>query len=349
MTDTPNSQSSTKCANDSPSSIQDAEMWSVDVEFWDFDGNFQKMQETISMEVPNGPDETLPITDLSLVPITFAEPDLIKHHKNVGLEFWKSRFRRYVSYRAMQDIGNASYAEPRYMIDPATQNKLHPKDRSKEPLQDDLGPEWMHSDEPPPDPFLLLLPRKIHGFNMQNKRWEELEVDRISDVSWNKEAFDTLVIDPFTKTLIKALIMQQLAKEKGTDVIAGKGQGLIALLHGGPGTGKTFTAETVAELAEKPFIESLAVTLVPTLPRSRSTSNQSCISVKSGIASFSWTKPTCILRKGQWKVFLAMRLCLSSYACLSTMRASEFTHQIGSAHLMNPSNPAYNSLYITIS
>jgi SpoVK/Ycf46/Vps4 family AAA+-type ATPase len=33
----------------------------------------------------------------------------------------------------------------------------------------------------------------------------------------------------------------------------GKGNGLIILLHGGPGTGKTLTAESVAELTEKPL------------------------------------------------------------------------------------------------
>lgn len=37
------------------------------------------------------------------------------------------------------------------------------------------------------------------------------------------------------------------------DIVEGKGKGVIILLHGGPGTGKTLTAESVAELAEKPL------------------------------------------------------------------------------------------------
>ena len=39
----------------------------------------------------------------------------------------------------------------------------------------------------------------------------------------------------------------------GTDFMDGKGEGLIILLHGGPGTGKTLTAESIAELVERPL------------------------------------------------------------------------------------------------
>jgi AAA+ superfamily predicted ATPase len=81
----------------------------------------------------------------------------------------------------------------------------------------------------------------------------DLWVDQIYEVGWNKIAFDNLVVDRDTKELIQALVMNQVEAERGTDVIGGKGNGLIMPLHGGPGTGKTFTAEAVAEIAEKPL------------------------------------------------------------------------------------------------
>lgn len=72
-------------------------------------------------------------------------------------------------------------------------------------------------------------------------------------MSWNKEAFDRLVLPPRIKNLAKALVLvrktdastppvDQGPKGKRSDLIRGKGGGLIMLLHGGPGTGKTLTA-----------------------------------------------------------------------------------------------------------
>lgn len=57
------------------------------------------------------------------------------------------------------------------------------------------------------------------------------------------------------KELIEALVTVQTSRNqnKVPDVIEGKGNGLILLFHGPPGTGKTLTAESVAELAQKPL------------------------------------------------------------------------------------------------
>jgi SpoVK/Ycf46/Vps4 family AAA+-type ATPase len=81
----------------------------------------------------------------------------------------------------------------------------------------------------------------------------DLEIDNFREVKWNKQSFKHLVIEPDSKELVQALITNQIAREQGTDIVESKGNGLIILLHGGPGTGKTFTAESVAEMAEKPL------------------------------------------------------------------------------------------------
>ena len=116
-----------------------------------------------------------------------------------------------------------------------------------------LDAEEMSQGEPPDERFDFLSPPRTKGYNLRRKKWFELSVDRISDVVWNGEAFQRFVIECSAKDMIQALVTNQLESEKSTDLTAGKGNGLILLLHGGPETGKTLTAESVAETAEKPL------------------------------------------------------------------------------------------------
>lgn len=88
---------------------------------------------------------------------------------------------------------------------------------------------------------------------MWGRQWVDLEVAYIQDVEWNTKAFENLVTGDEAKDLLEALVKNQLRLENSTDLIAGKGNGLIILLHGGPGTGKTYTAESVADYARKPL------------------------------------------------------------------------------------------------
>lgn len=78
-------------------------------------------------------------------------------------------------------------------------------------------------------------------------------MDRIHPITWNKLAFERLVLDPTAKELIQALVTVNMTQKHNSDVIGDKGDGLLVLLHGPPGTGKTLTAESVAELVQKPL------------------------------------------------------------------------------------------------
>lgn len=115
----------------------------------------------------------------------------------------------------------------------------------------------MEHDEPPDEKdfpgFLYTMPTTMKGFNLKTKKWLDLQADKIGEVVWNDEAFESLVLKQQTKNLIQALTSNQIEAEQATDLISGKGNGLILLLHGGPGTGKTLTAESVAEIARKPL------------------------------------------------------------------------------------------------
>lgn len=213
---------------------------------WKFHGAFQREHLKIVLTCTQSTVQKLTISALDVYPLRFANAGVIAGLRARGGAFWRCRYRRFVSYEGV------GARDERYMVDMDVYKMLHP-DALRGELRDDFGAANMALAEPPDPDFLLLLPPCILGFNMQQKRWLELEVSRIKPVSWNKEAFGTLVLPPNQKELILALVTNQLAAEKSTDMIRGKGNGLIMLLHGGPGTGKTLTAESVAEIAEKPL------------------------------------------------------------------------------------------------
>lgn len=94
----------------------------------------------------------------------------------------------------------------------------------------------------------------VAGFSFSAKCWGAATVSGLREVSFNDDAFERLVLAPGRKALIRALVSSHSSGEAAcTDVIAGKGEGTIFLLHGPPGCGKTLTAEAVAELLHKPL------------------------------------------------------------------------------------------------
>ncbi|KAJ6438231.1 AAA family protein [Purpureocillium lavendulum] len=100
----------------------------------------------------------------------------------------------------------------------------------------------------------LLTSPMVRGYALQNKRWMEFYVDQVSDVQFNENAFNSLVMDEEKKELILAFAQSQVKyKDAFDDVISGKGKGIIMLLSGGPGIGKTLTAESVAEEMRVPI------------------------------------------------------------------------------------------------
>ncbi|KAM5349708.1 hypothetical protein ACJ41O_006213 [Fusarium nematophilum] len=94
----------------------------------------------------------------------------------------------------------------------------------------------------------------VRGFCLNAKEWGHLDIDLVREISWDSAAFDQLVLPGDYKRVIRAFVATQMSGEDDfDDVITGKGRGIIMLLSGEPGTGKTLTSESVAESMQKPL------------------------------------------------------------------------------------------------
>ncbi|KAH8889089.1 P-loop containing nucleoside triphosphate hydrolase protein [Thozetella sp. PMI_491] len=115
-----------------------------------------------------------------------------------------------------------------------------------------------------------LLSHGVPGYSFRHRKWYLLDVDNLRPIDHNSHpGFEYLVIPQEYKDLLLALVdnhtsgiqrrrekvnSQARALDNGkVDIVPGKGQGLIVLLHGPPGSGKTSTAETIAAYTRRPL------------------------------------------------------------------------------------------------
>ncbi|KAI0013709.1 P-loop containing nucleoside triphosphate hydrolase protein [Xylariaceae sp. FL0662B] len=104
------------------------------------------------------------------------------------------------------------------------------------------------------DDDVLLTNATVRGYAFTVKQFFEFFVDAVSPIQWNSSCFDHLVLDQDTKKTVQALVSTHSKQNEGfADIVEGKGQGLVFVLHGPPGVGKTLTAECVAEYLKRPL------------------------------------------------------------------------------------------------
>ncbi|KAF4954332.1 hypothetical protein FGADI_5355 [Fusarium gaditjirri] len=225
---------------------------------WSYDGTFKEIEDVFSITSPDLTPE-LKIESLSYYPQQFASAELSQLLLDRGKMFWQCRKRKYVSTSEIGGDGLQNSLDSRFMIDMETYKYMHPeaaetKSTSIPKVIDTIDPlKGDHVELSPRNDFFMCLPTTIIGFNMHKKEWVTLDVHTLREVKWNHQAFDHLVVSKVTKELIKAVVMNQLGNKANADLIHGKGNGLFMLFHGGPGTGKTLTAESVAEIAKRPL------------------------------------------------------------------------------------------------
>ncbi|KAH7312722.1 hypothetical protein B0I35DRAFT_437585 [Stachybotrys elegans] len=126
-----------------------------------------------------------------------------------------------------------------------------------------MGP--MSSEDISDDLKVIIRPF-VHAFVLRSRRWVTISVEDLQAVSF-QNSFRDLVLPEKNKITVQALVQthQSATSASGSvpiknssigaslDIVRGKGRGLIILLHGPPGVGKTSTAECVADDTKKPL------------------------------------------------------------------------------------------------
>ncbi|KAK2764865.1 hypothetical protein FQN54_008562 [Arachnomyces sp. PD_36] len=227
--------------------------FSMKVKYFDFDGEFFGTQtQRMNIYFFEG---TEAITSLSAFPLIYHEDSATIRKELIARgKLWEDH--KGYHYKAYEG-GAVSYffkrqiklnIKSRIVIDTDAYNTFNPDEAvyvsgtSVEELTDDQR---------------LIATPAIRGYALRDKRWLELYIDGVKEITWNQRAFDSLVLPHAQQDLKQLILAFAEAQSKNVDgfddIIQGKGRGVIMLLSGPPGVGKTLTAESVAEVMKVPL------------------------------------------------------------------------------------------------
>jgi len=162
-----------------------------------------------------------------------------------------------------------TWADPERSTQVSTVNEVFINDDDIDTLEHDMVVEKDQflraktrvSKPKPTGDDLALLPRRLFAYAIRERKFVLVDLQHIKPIKEQADVFEKLELRPEHKRHILALISshfrsKELDKEgllSTQDLIRGKGKGVVILLHGAPGVGKTATAEAVAQKFGRPL------------------------------------------------------------------------------------------------
>ncbi len=111
---------------------------------------------------------------------------------------------------------------------------------------------------------LVLLPKRLFAYALQDRKFVMLDIANARSIAQTGDPFKELIISRSHKDMISSLVHAHFEKKQmeqihgfyhiSQDIIHNKGRGLVILLHGVPGVGKSSTAEAVAQRWKRPLL-----------------------------------------------------------------------------------------------
>jgi len=99
-------------------------------------------------------------------------------------------------------------------------------------------------------------------YSLEKKTWGLVHIDKLSPITFSENAFENVVMNPERKRIIRKIVTTYMQTDqiqpKFDDFVTNKNGGLIFLLHGLPGLGKTLIAESTAEYVKAPLLQITA-------------------------------------------------------------------------------------------
>jgi hypothetical protein len=241
----------------------------------DFDGhNFGWRTESLFISEYEG---TEGVPNLNAFPLKYHtdEKDIRAFLTERGRHWFSHAGQSFCEYRGVAIEGRDRYnIDGRVMMDTRTFHRINANlafavnpflqpaaNRKKRPCNDDMElvpPEPSSLPQLTDEQYMLATPM-LRGFSFTEKKFLDLFVDKTQPINWNVKCFDQLVLPESQKELVQALVAEHTARSTDPsiaafdDIVKGKGRGLILVLHGPPGVGKTLTAECVAEFSHRPL------------------------------------------------------------------------------------------------
>lgn len=146
----------------------------------------------------------------------------------VDEEWWRKE-----NFKGMIDLSvrnqNPRVGRIRLEVDGDPSSELHPDDYWRTPA-------FVHA---------VSLKDRSHG-------WGRYWVADLREIVYSDHVWDELVLHPDLKKLLRALVLRK--NQSSSTFMPHQGVGRLILLHGAPGTGKTLTAQCVAEVNHLPLL-----------------------------------------------------------------------------------------------